>query len=110
MNADVIYLDFAKACDKIDHGILSYKLRNSGISVKIGRWIHKFLTGRTQRVSANGTLSGLVRALSSVPQGTVLGPILFLVLIADINKDTSQDTLVSSFADDTRVTRMIKNT
>ncbi len=104
-NVDVVYLDFAKAFDKVDHGILCHKLKKLGISGKIGRWIHNFLSGRTQSVSVNGIQSKLKNVKSSVPQGTVLGPILFLILLLDIDVDIT--STVSSFADDTRISRSI---
>jgi len=104
-NIDVIYLDFAKAFDKVDHGILCHKLKSLGIGGKLGSWIHNFLKGRTQAVNINGAKSILLDVLSSVPQGTVLGPILFLILLIDI--DVNIYSNVSSFADDTRISHGI---
>lgn len=106
-NVDVIYLDFAKAFDKVDHGILCHKLLTMGIGGKLGEWLHEFLHGRMQKVLVNGASSPAATVKSGVPQGTVLGPILFLVHIADINNDIVSH--VSSFADDTRVLRPILN-
>ena len=57
---DTIYLDFAKAFDKVDHNILCHKLKKLGITGKVGVWIKEFLTGRFQQVSANGALSDSV--------------------------------------------------
>jgi hypothetical protein len=99
---DVVYLDFAKAFDKLDFNITLSKLKALGISGKIGRWIHSFLTGRKQSVVVNGTKSPPTDVLSGVPQGSVLGPILFLILIGDINQDVAH-SFISSFADDTRI-------
>jgi len=107
-NIDVIYLDFAKAFDKVDHGILCHKLKSLGIGGRVGRWIHNFLKGRTQTVATNGTKSILLNVLSSVPQGTVLGPILFLILLIDIDRNIISN--VSSFADDTRISHGIAST
>ena len=56
-NVDCLYLDFAKAFDKVDHGILSHKLRKIGITGRLGKWIYSFLTKRTQVVVANGAKS-----------------------------------------------------
>ena len=56
-DVDVVYLDFAKAFDKVDHGILLHKARQMGIAGKLGTWLHSFLTGRTQCVAADGAVS-----------------------------------------------------
>ena len=104
---DVIYLDYAKAFDKVDHGVLLHKLREAGIGGNLGKWLHSFLTGRTQRVSVSKKLSETSDIISGVPQGSVLGPILFILLIADIDKDV-EIAFVSSFADDTKPLAGIK--
>ena len=93
---DAIYLDFSKAFDKVDHG------RKLGIHGKVGVWLAKFLSDRFQIVACDGIKSLRAAVLSGVPQGTVLGPVLFLVLILDISRNVSEDTRVSYFADDTR--------
>nr|XP_053643043.1 uncharacterized protein LOC128696061 [Cherax quadricarinatus] len=64
-------------------------MRAKGITGKVGRWIYNFLTNRTQRVVVNRVKSEAATVKSSVPQGTVLAPILFLILISDIDKDVS---------------------
>ena len=70
-NVDV-YLDFAKAFDKVDYGILLNKLKKIGINGKIGVWIHNFLSNRQQCVAVNGTTSSEPQVRSGVPQGSVL--------------------------------------
>ena len=107
-NVDVIYLDFSKAFDKVDHGILLDKLKSMGIEGNLLDWIKSFLLNRSQSVMVNGFLSDPVYVMSGVPQGSVLGPLLFLVLISDIDKDVLHSFL-SSFADDTRVGKSINN-
>ena len=97
-NVDVIYTDFAKAFDKCDHGIIAHKLKKLGITGKLGLWIYCFLRYRLQRVTINGVKSQLSKVISSVPQGTVLAPLLFFILISDIDKNT-ENSFVSSFAD-----------
>ena len=106
---DTIYLDFAKAFDKVDHDILCHKLKALGITGKLGIWIREFLTGRTQRVSANGLLSDSFLVISGVPQGTVLGPILFIIMICDLGRDLLY-SIVSKYADDTKNVAKIGNT
>jgi len=97
-----------RAFDKCDHNILAHKLKAVGIIGKIGKWIYNFLTNRTQRVLVDGAKSIHVEVTSSVPQGTVLAPILFLIMISDINKNV-RDSKVSSFADDRKISRVIHN-
>ena len=107
-NVDVIYLDFAKAFDKVDHDILLNKLKKIGINGTIGVWIHNFLSNRQQCVAVNGTKSSEAQVRSGVPQGSVLGPLLFLIDISDINYEIT-DSIVSCFADDTRILLGIKD-
>ena len=106
-NVDTIYLDFAKAFDKVDHGILLKKLSILGIRGKLLQWIESFLSSRTQMVLVNGFLSDPAPVLSGVPQGSVLGPLLFLILMGDIDENIAYSFL-SSFADDTRLLREVK--
>ena len=99
---DTIYLDFAKAFDKVDHYILCNKLKEKRIGGRVGAWLHNFLSNRTLQVSANGALSKPAPVTSGVPQGTVLGPILFVIMISDIDANL-QSSFISLFADDSRV-------
>ena len=103
---DMVYLDFAKAFDKVDHGILLHKVKDLGITGKLGQWFYHFLTNRKHFVRLPGGLSEDHPVISGVPQGTVLGPLLFIIMIADINRDVDSSKLIS-FADDTRVYRLV---
>ncbi len=73
-NVDVVFLDFSKAFDKVDHGILLHKIKSIGIMGKLGVWLHQFLTGRDQSVAVDGHMSEKMEVASGVPQGSVLGP------------------------------------
>ena len=108
---DSVYLDFSKAFDKVETGVLLHILKDSKVLGKVGVWIGKFLDSscRQQAVAVEGRLSALSPVISGVPQGTVLGPILFLLHISGIAKEVSQQSTVSSYVDDTRVTRSITN-
>ena len=101
-NVDSVYLDFSKAFDKVDHQIVLAKLSRIGIRGKLLLWIESFLTSRTQHVIVNGVLSNQCPVVSGVPQGSVLGPLLFLVLLNDIDSNIVSSFL-ASFADDNRI-------
>ena len=105
--ADILYLDFAKAFDKVPHARLVAKLRACGIDGKVLRWIQEWLSDRKQRVVLNGKASKWTSVLSGVPQGSVLGPILFIVYINDIDDATPFMNFLSKFADDTKAVRVL---
>ena len=98
----MVYLDFSKAFDKVDHGILLHKLKALGITGHLGICFLNFLTRRSHFVRLPGAISGDSPVLSGAPQGTVLGPLLLLIMLADINKDISESNLIS-FAADTQI-------
>jgi len=81
---DTIIIDFSKAFDFVPHGRLLMKIANSGLDSRVVVWIKEFLLGRTQRVRVGGHLSEEVRVTSGVPQGSVLGPLLFVAYVNDI--------------------------
>ena len=107
-NIDIILLDYAKAFDKINHSILLEKVQKLGIGGLIGKWIGHFLLNRTQKVSLCGHLSNSSKVASGVPQGTILGPVLFLIYIADIGDNVTKST-ISSYADDSKAHKKIIN-
>jgi len=98
---DVLIMDFSKAFDKVSHSLLIHKLHHYGIQGKTNRWIQEFLRDRTQEVVLDGHTSGPVDVESGVPQGSVLGPSLFLYYINDIPDGLNSTARL--FADDTSV-------
>ena len=104
---DMIIMDFSKAFDTVPHNRLLCKLQNYGIRGNTLNWITNFLKSRKQRVVVSGDFSDWVDVISGVPQGTVLGPLLFLVYINDLPDNISSE--VRLFADDCVIYRQIKN-
>ena len=107
-DTDSIYLDFAKAFDKVDLHLLSLKLKRYGFHGKSLSWIQSFLSDREQVVVLNSVHSDSARVLSGVPQGSVLRPLilLFILFINDLELAVASSR-VSFFADDTRVSKRI---
>ena len=107
---DVVYLDFSKAFDKISHQKLCSKLKAHGINGNVLNWIKDWLTNRKQWVTVNGFLSDEAAVSSGVPQGSVLGPILFIIYINDIDEAvTNLIEMLRKFADDTKIAKRIKS-
>ena len=106
---DLILLDFSKAFDKVPHKRLIKKLQNYGIRGNINRWITDFLRDRTQQVVLEGEKSDVAPVMSGVPQGSVLGPTLFLIYINDLPSYLSQGSQVRLFADDCVLYRKVEN-
>ncbi|CAM4619647.1 unnamed protein product [Caretta caretta] len=98
-----MYLDFQKAFDKVSHQRLLRKLSCHGIRGKILSWIENWLKDREQRIGINGKFSEWRGVISGVPQGSVLGPILF---INDMEKGVNSE--VAKFADDTKLIKIVK--
>ena len=100
-NIDAIYIDFAKAFDSVCHSkLISKLLHNFGIKYELLAWITEFLSNRSQRVCINNSFSNFADVTSGVPQGSVLGPVLFLMYINDIVKCIEGNSGIKLFADD----------
>ena len=105
---DAIYFDFMKAFDTVPHKRLIGKLESYGISEDLIELVKSFLTDRRQRVRVNGSCSDFQQVTSGIPQGSVLGPILFVIYINDLPDKLESDCYM--FADDTKIFRQIAST
>ena len=102
---NTIYTDFSKAFDSVPHERLLKKLKGYGIKGNLLNWIKDFLSNRRQRVSLGGKLSQWKPVTSGIPQGSVLGPILFTIFINDMPEIVS--SMMKLFADDAKIFRAI---
>ena len=102
-----VFLDISKAFDKVWHEGLLFKLKQNGVTGKLLKFFESYLHNRNQRVALNGFYSNYSAIESGVPQGSVLGPLLFLVYINDLEKNIKSH--VNFFADDTMLYSVVKD-
>ncbi|CAB4034758.1 Hypothetical predicted protein, partial [Paramuricea clavata] len=104
---DLVYLDVAKAFDRVDYRLMLNKLKNFGISGTLLNWFEDYLSNRNQRVTVLGKTSHSLPVLSGVPQGSILGPLLFRLYVNDLPQATSSSS-IAIYADDTKCYRPVR--
>ena len=108
VRSDIVYFDFAKAFDSVSHDLILHKLKNFyGIDGRMLRFIKSYLQGRQQQVVIDGAVSNKLPVMSGVPQGSILGPLLFVLFMNDIFSCISEGTNIALYADDTKIWRRI---
>lgn len=105
---DVVYTDFQKAFDKVDHKLLLNKIAFNGIRGDLLRWFVSYITNRSQKVVINGYESNAINVTSGVPQGSILGPLLFILFINDV-KHCFKHSQFLLYADDLKIYKKINN-
>ena len=105
---DCIYTDFSKAFDRMNHAVLFHKLDVLGFPPTFVNWIRSYLSNRTQKVLFRGALSSVIPNTSGVPQGSHLGPLLFILYINDVSSVISHSKILI-YADDAKLFRNIVN-
>ena len=103
----VSFLDFSKAFDRIDHTIVIHKLTQIGVRYQLIPWICSFLSGRTQSVKVGGSTSDWAPIVAGVPQGTKLGPILFLIMINDLARNCPLKSRHWMYVDDITISESV---
>ena len=105
---DMIYMDISKTFDKVNHGCLLQKLHEFGFGGSVLQWFSSNLMGRYQRVTVLNETSDPLPASSGVPQGSIFGPMLFLIYVTNL-PDSVLTSHVAMFADDTKKNKQIKS-
>ena len=102
-SSDIIYIDMAKAFDKVSHKLLFHKLFNIGIQGYVLKWIKSYLFNRIQSVNIDNNMSKPQKVISGVPRGSVLGPIIFIIYINDLPDYVEKPSYTCRFSDDAKI-------
>ena len=106
---DALYLDFMKVFNSVPHNLLIFKLKTFGINSNLLEWFNCYLNGRRQRVVVDGVASRYVNVVSGVPQGSILGPQLFLSYVNDIFNGFYNNICQSLYTHDAKIAHEIQN-
>ena len=106
---DVVYLDFSKAFDSVSHKLLIKKLHSYGIEGELLHWFSSYLSDRSQRTVVGGALSKPLPVMSGVPQGSILGPLLFVIFVNNLPVRVSTHCSILLYADDTKCYRIVND-
>ena len=104
---DVLYLDYSKAFDSVSHRRLIGKLHSSGIRGSLLKWLKSYVSGRRHKTVIDGEASSWLPVKSGVPQGSILGPLLFVTYVNDLAGVVDDNSIVQLYADDTKCYRLI---
>ncbi|CAB4029921.1 Hypothetical predicted protein, partial [Paramuricea clavata] len=107
IETNILYLDFAKAFDSVDHDILLAKLKSYGVSGNLLNWFTDYLHGRVERVAVDGVTSDWATVTSGVPQGSLLDPLLFVIFINDFPYVVSDASQTALYAGDSKLYKSI---
>jgi len=103
----MLFIQILKSFDKVPHKLLIYKLKTYNLDPQVVEWIISFLSNRKQQIPLNNSLSEWKQVISGIPQGSILGPLLFLIYVNDIHEICHLSSNIFLYADDSELLRYI---